>query len=358
MLKKRAILTTIIIPTLLISGLIIVLVNNHREFPGALVLAEQHIDFGVLPEWEGLVTRSVTARNVGGETLHIQNVQTRCSYAKIEAPTLIQPDGEGTFQIVLNPEILPADETSVPAIIFTDSPKTPQVYLTIVAAAKRFATLSAEMCDFGHVLPNTTHQKTLRLCVNVPLNSSHPRLLPSEHPNLTWKMMPDPSTDCFLITIQLGPLKHRAFFASLLTVDFPNQRTLTLPITAKVVGPVRVQPQTLFYGAVVQGTPPSLEFTLSAKTPFEVSKVEVPPALSVSVGGRRRSAVHVDINDIDKYHQKTLEVIWHVPHPSREGFKTPIPLREEIRVLTTADALPIRIPVYGFIRREKGETNP
>lgn len=337
MLKKRAILTTIIIPTLLISGLIVVLVNNRREFPGELVLPEQQIDFGVVAEWEGLVTRAVTARNVGESTLHIQSIQTGCSYAKIEAPTLIQPDRAGIFQIVLNPENLPTDETPATAIIFTDSPKTPQVYLTIRAAAKRFATLSAEICDFGHVLPNTTHQKTLRLCVNVPMNAADIRLLPSAHPSLTWEMMPAPSTDCFLITIQLGPLKDRAFFSSLLTVAFPNQRTLTLPVTAKIVGPVTVQPQTLFYGAVVPGTRPSLEFTLAAKTPFEVSNVEIPPALRV-----------VNVHEPHKHNQKTLKVVWHVPN-------SPALLREEIRVLTTADTIPIRIPVYGCIQREKGE---
>ncbi len=37
-MSKRTILTTIIIPALLISGLIFVLVNNQREYTGELVL--------------------------------------------------------------------------------------------------------------------------------------------------------------------------------------------------------------------------------------------------------------------------------------------------------------------------------
>lgn len=343
-MPKRAILTTIVIPVLLISGLLIVLVNNPREFPAELVLAQQQIHFGTLPEWEGPVKRSVTARNLGRDTLHIQSIQTGCRYAKVTGPKRIAPDSEGTFQIVLTPEILPADETSATAIIFTDSPKTPQVSLTLVAAAKRFATLSPDVCDFGHIPPQTPQEKQLRLAVNASLDTSVIRLLPSAHPRLTWNMTPDPGTGAFLMTIQLGPLEESGIFSSLLTVAFPNGRTLTLPVTAKVVGPIAVQPQTLFYGAVAPGTHPSLEFTLAAKTPFEVSKVEVPESLKVG-----------DMNDMDKHHQKTLKVVWHVPNSSWEGFKTPILLREEIRVLTTADPLPIRIPVYGFIRSEKSE---
>ena len=333
-MSKRAILTRIVIPALLISGLIIVLLNNPRESATELILAQQHIDFGILPEWEGLVTRSVTARNVGKDTLRIQRVHTGCSYAKITAPELIRPDEAAAFHIVINPEILPADETSATATIFTDSFKTPSVSLTIVAAAKRFATLNPDVCDFGNIHSETMHQKQLKLSVNAPLNTSDIRLLPSNHPRLTWEMTPDPNTDNFFITIQLASLKDRGTFSSLLTLAFPNERTLTLPVTAKVMAPVTAQPQTLSYGMAVAGTQPSLEFTLSAESPFEVLKVETPTALDVSV-----------MNDTGKQHQKRLKVVWHVPN-------SPEPLREEIQILTTADPLPIHIPVYGFIQKD------
>ena len=208
-MPKRTILTYIIIPALLISGLIIVLLNNPRESATELILAQQHIDFGILPEWEGPVTQSVTARNVGKNTLRIQRVHTGCSYAKITAPELIRPDEEAAFHIVIDPEILPADETSATATIFTDSFKTPSVSLTIVAAAKRFATLNPDVCDFGNIHSETMHQKQLKLSVNAPLNTSDIRLLPSNHPRLTWEMTPDPNTDNFFITIQLTSLKDR-----------------------------------------------------------------------------------------------------------------------------------------------------
>ena len=237
-MSKRTILTRIVIPALLIAGLIIVLRNNPREPATELILAQQHINFGTLPEWEGTATRTVTARNTGKRTLHIQNIHTGCSYAKITAPQQIRPNQEVAFHITINPEILPAAKTSATATIFTDSPNTPSTALTIVATAKRFATLTPDICDFGSIPPETTHQKELKLAVNAPLNTTHIRLLPSNHPNLTWEITPDPDTDNFFITIQLGPLKNSGHFASLLTVAFPNERTLTLPVTAEIVSPV------------------------------------------------------------------------------------------------------------------------
>ena len=233
-MSKRTILTTIIIPILLISGLIVFLINNRQSSPAELILTPQQIHFGTLPEWEGPVTRSIAARNVGKSPLRIQSVHTGCSYAEITGPEVIHPDTDGMFQIVINPETLPADETSATTTIFTDSPKTPIVHLTIIAAAKRFATLTPNVCEFGNIEPETMHQKTIKLTVNAPLNTSDIRLLPSGRESLTWEITPNLETDTSRITVQLGPLKDSGTFASLLTLHFPNQRTLTLPVTAKV----------------------------------------------------------------------------------------------------------------------------
>ena len=237
-MSKRTILTRIVIPVLLISGLIIFLRNNPRESATELVLEPQHIDFGILPEWEGPVTQSVTARNIGKRTLRIQSVHTGCSYAKITAPEQIRPNEAAAFHIAINPEILPANQTSATATIFTDSPKTPSVSLTIAAAAKRFATLTPDVCDFGSIPPETTHRKELKLSLNAPLDASGIRLLPSNQPALTWEMTPDADTSTSrLITVQLRSPKDSGHFASLLTVAFPNERTLTLPVTAEIVAP-------------------------------------------------------------------------------------------------------------------------
>ena len=234
-MSKRTLLTTIVIPALLISGLIVFLVNNRQPPAAELVLTHPQIHFGTLPEWEGPVTQSLTARNVGKSPLHIESVHTGCSYIEITGPEAIQPNTEDTFQIRLNPELLPDVETSATATIFTDSPKTPIVYLTIVATAKRFATLTPSVCEFGNIRPKKMHQKTLKLTVNAPLDTAGIHLLPSGHEALTWEITPNLETDTALITVHLGPLKDKGTFGSLLTLHFPNQRTRTLLVTAKVL---------------------------------------------------------------------------------------------------------------------------
>ena len=329
-MSKRTIITTIIIPILLISGLIIFLINNQQEPAVELVLAQQQIHFGTIPEWEGPVTRSLTARNVGKHTLHIHNVYTGCSYAEITGPETIPPDTEAKFHITINPESLPATETSATATIFTNSLTTSNVSLIITATAKRFATLNPETCEFGDILPETIHQKRITLTVNAPLNTSKIRLLPPNHSQLTWKMTRN--ADTAIITIQLGPLKERGRFASLLTLVFPNDRTLTLPVTAKVVAPVVAQPETLFYGIAAPETQPSIEFTLSASTPFKVLNIAAPAALTVA-----------DADNTTEPNRKILKAVWNVPNTS-------VPLQKEIQVLTTADSKPIHIPVHGFIK--------
>lgn len=234
-MSRRTIFTTIIIPVLLVSGLIVALVNNRDESPAELVLAQQQIHFGTLPEWKGPVTQSLPAQNIGRTTLHIQRIQTGCRYAEITGADVIQPDEESAFQVAINPALLPSDETSVTAAIFTDSPKTPIVYLTIIATTKRFAVLTPDVCEFGDILPETMHQKTINLIVNAPLDTSDIRLLPSGHEALIGEITPNIGTDTSLVTVQLGPLKDKGVFSSLLTIHFPNQRTLTFPVTAKVV---------------------------------------------------------------------------------------------------------------------------
>ena len=356
-MSKRSVITTIIIPVLLISVLIIVLVNNQREFPGELVLARDKMDFGTIPEWEGVVTRSVTARNVGRSPLQIEKIRTGCSYAKITGPKRLQPDEEGTFEVVLDPKIVPPDAAAATAILFTDSLRSPQVYLTIVASAQRFATLSAEICDFGQVLPETTHEKRVKLCVNAPLKLTEVRLMPSAHPGLTWKMSPEPDSTCFRITIQLQapkkweqvgteppPDNAENLFSALLTVAFPNERTLTLPIAAKIGRPVTVHPETLSYGAVDRAAKPFSEFTLSAKKGFKVLNLQVPDYVQIAAPDDWTQSLRAYSAHLQQ--EKRFKVFWEVAN-------APELLREEIRVLTTADALPIRIPIYGLIRSTK-----
>lgn len=349
-MSKRRILTTFIFPILLISVLIIVLVNNQRESSGKLELSLERIDFGTVPEWEGQVTQTFFARNTGKKPLTIQNIQTGCSYAEINGPKVIQPDTAGTFNVILNPQYLPDNETTSTAILFTDSPKTPQLYLTMVAKAIRYATLSADICDFGEILPEISYEKHIRLCVNDSLNPEEIHILPPDNPMLTWKLSPDSEENYFIITIQLEvpqrynpidvftPEKPDDIFSTLLTIAFPNERTITLPVSARIVKPVNAKPESLSFGVVNAGRNPSLQFTLSSKIDFEVVRIQTPKYIKI-VDMTNTEQLNTDPSNITR----SYKVTWDVENSS--GL-----LREEIQITTSAAATPILIPIYGYIQ--------
>lgn len=350
-MSRRIILTTIIIPGVLISGLILFLLNNRREFPGELVLSHNQVDFGVVPEWEATVSRTVTARNIGKKALYIQKIESGCSFAEIEGPMLISTNTEETFKIILNPQFIPPEKTTATAILFTDSSKTPQVYLTITATGKKFATLSAEVCDFANVESKMTYEKRVRLCVNAPMKRDEIRLLPSENPMLAWDMVPESDSECYVITIRMHvPSREKLVdlksqneaaempFSSLLTVAFPNNRTLTLPVIARLVGPILVQPETLSFGVVSGNAVPHLEFTISAKKVFEIVTLKIPEYLQVT-DITESVELKKDSHNFERQFKVSLDLS-----------KSPTLLREEILITTSLTAVPVRILVYGYIR--------
>ncbi len=354
-MSKRTILTTIIIPILLISGLIIFLINNRREFPGELVLSNERLDFGNVPEWKGQVIQTVLARNIGPKEIHITKIQTGCSYVDIEGPKVISSDSDATFKVLLDPQFLPDRTSTATAIIFTDSPKTPQVYLTIVAKATRFATLSAEICDFGEILLEQMPEKEIKMCVNEPLHQENIRILPIKHKLLRWKITRIQNTDCYAISIQLRFPKrdktdvvqtrsHNAaeLFSTSLTITFPNDRTLTLPIIAKIVEPVVSKPESITYGIVNTHTTPSLRFKLISKNPIQVLELQVPDYLKVL------EVPNPDPNRQDKdllYSEIHFEV-------TLDTTKSLTLLRDNIQIKTSASPTQILIPVYGYIQSD------
>ncbi|MYG00122.1 DUF1573 domain-containing protein [Candidatus Poribacteria bacterium] len=345
-MSKRTILTTIIVPSLLISGLIIFLVNNHQVVSGELMLKQTRLDFGTVPEWKGQVTKSVLIKNIGKRPVNIVKIQTGCVYVDIEGPRMIAAESDATFKVILHPELLPDDVTPATAILYTDSPKTPQVYFTIVATAKRFASLSAEVCDFGEILPETSYGKRVKLYVNEPLNHQDIRLLPSEHPVLTWNIASDEDTDYYILTIQMRATKNdwkqNELISALLSVAFPNDRTLTLPIVGKFVAPLIAKPESLNFGVVNAASTPSLRFTLNSQSLFDVLDIQVPDNIKV-----------VEINDSDKtetvspYYVRHYKVSWQVP-------QSPTLLREELHINTSI--IPLRIPIYGYIHTNQTDT--
>lgn len=196
----------------------------------------------------------------------------------------------------------------------------------------------------------------------MPLNLEEVRLMPPAHPSLTWKMYPLLNSACFLITIQLKASKYleqvgtethtynaEKLLSSILTVAFPNERTLTLPITARLVRPVSVQPKTLSFGAVDKDAKPFAKYTLSAKTDFRVISIQVPESLRVTAPDDWTQSLHG--YNARSQQEKQYKVSWHMENSSEL-------LREEIKVLTTAETAPITIPVYGLICTVKAENSP
>lgn len=350
-MSKRKILTTIILPAILISVLIIVIVNNRQEKSGELVLSVKQLDFGTIPEWEGEVTREITVKNIGKKMIKIHKIQTGYAYIAIEGPSLIQPGSEETFKVHITPSNLPSGKTTTTSIFFTDSPLTPQVYLTINALVDRFATLSAEVCDFGEIGQDAEYEKKIRLCVNAPIKQDEIRLMPSHNPMLTWEMEPDVNPKCYIININLKISNEKdendiylnrhsqsTPFTALLTVAFPNDRTLTLPITARVIPPVYAKPESLSYGVITENIAPSLEFTLSSKNAFTILNIEAPAYLQI-VETSNSLESEEPLTPYKHWFKVTLDVS-----------KSPALLREKIVIDTTATEDSIRIPIYGYIK--------
>lgn len=357
-MTRRSILTTIIIPILLISGLIIFLINNRREYPGEFVLTQDRLDFGTVPEWEGQVTQNVIARNTGRNLVNITRIKTGCSYVEIQGPKVIPPNNEASFNVLLDPQFMPDISSTATAILFTDSPKTPQVYLTIVADVKRFATLSAEVCDFGEILTETLYEKHIKLCLNATLKQENIRILPIEHQLLKWKLTPDPNSECYIVNIQLRIPKRdiknfyktylhntSELFSTSLTIAFPNDRTLTLPIIARIVEPVAAKPESISFGIVKDGVEPTLRFMLISKSQFQVLNLQTPEYLNVV---EVTNSLPVDSDTLDVV--KHFEVAWNTS-------KSPTLLNTNVTIETSASHIPIRVSVYGYIQEDR-KRNP
>ena len=124
----------------------------------------------------------------------------------------------------------------------------------------------------------------------------------------------------------------------MLTIAFPNQRTLTLPIVGRIVKPVIVKPDSLSFGIVQDGAIPSIKFTLFSKSQIKVLDIQAPTYLKVV---EVSSVMHADANKADVV--KQFEI-------SLNASESPTQLREGIKIKTSISPEPILIPVYGYIQ--------
>lgn len=321
------------LPIVVISLMLILLIYNQRKVPGTLIFENNLIEFSRVPEWEGPVTKSIKAWNRGEEKVVIQRVEANCGYIKIDGPEEIEPGKDANFDVSLNPESVQSDESSG-IVIFTDSPRTPRLYLTIAHTIERFAELSAEVCDFGEIAPNSVYEKKIRLRVNAPMEMDEIRLAESSSPALKWFMEEGDSMERF-VKLKLGPVRDRGIFSSVLTVIFPNERTIALPVAAKVVGHVKAHPESIFYGTVARGSESAAEFVLKSESAFNVLQVHTPKDLVIE-----------DIPEGTAQNSFAIKVRWHPAYDHQI-------LKEEIQVLTDLDPEMIRIPVYGIVQERK-----
>ncbi|MXV77926.1 hypothetical protein F4001_06180 [Candidatus Poribacteria bacterium] len=135
-------------------------------------------------------------------------------------------------------------------------------------------------------------------------------------------------------------MSHPTPFSALLTVAFPNGRTLTLPVIARVVPPVLAYPESLSLGIVSKDKTPSLEFTLSAKNPFTIVNINAPTYMQIVV---------TSVSDESEESERPYKSVFSA---TLDLSDSPPLLREVIIVTTTAASAPIRIPVYGYIKKD------
>ncbi len=319
-----------IIPLLVCAVLFVVLINNQRSQPGELVLEKNLIDLGEVPVWEGAVTRSVQVRNQGQKPVIIERTESSCGCSVVEGPDRLAPGEVGAFQVTFDPKAA-AGISESKIQIFTDSPKIPQVTLTLLAKVKPTLELSSPLCDFGTIRPDSVHEKQIRLRANAPLDLTDSQLAPSEHPNLSWKFEKKDEKECIL-KIRLGPVKTKGLFSAVLTILLPDKQTMTLPVIARVVGTVQIQPGTLFYGTVLKGDEPVQELVLESEVPFSILQIDLPSALAIENPPRNASQNHFAI----KFRLKS-EVAASI-------------FQEEIYLLTSADSESFRVPAYAVIK--------
>ncbi|MCD6505197.1 DUF1573 domain-containing protein [Candidatus Poribacteria bacterium] len=325
----RKIINLLIFPLTLISFTFLMLVNNQKELPGYLVLERDIVEFGEVPEWEGKTTRSVRVWNKGEKKVKIERIESDCGYVRVEGPKEIKPGDEAEFKVILDPKSVRSDR-SAGAVIFTDSPRTPYIYLTVDAKVRRFAELSAEVCDFGEVLPGSIHEKKVLLWVNIPMEIEEIKLAPPSSDVLSWRMEERGRSECIL-RVKLGPLRKKGRFSSALTILFPDGRTMMMPVIAKVISPVRVKPRHIFFGEVFRGDNPTAEISFESDSPFRIRDLLVPQHLKIEGEweGKRQTRF-------------VLKVRWLTK-------SSPDFLRERIKMMTDVDPEPIQVPVYGLI---------
>ncbi len=318
------------LPLILCVFLFFLFMNNTKRPMGQLVFESETLHFGKIPLWQKEpITKTIKCRNAGRKTLLIRRVNSNCGcYSVTEYPQQLAPGEVGTFTLSAEP---PKVRPKASIHVVTDIPRQPDVYFAVFAEPVPYAKFNPPVCDFGEINSNTIHEKVVRLNLNAPIDKSAVELAPYNEDKIISKIeFSDQST--IELKIQLGPVVEQRFFSTLLTCILPGERTISLPITAKVVSRVKVTPEYLLFKPVgkEKHSTSTLSFTFQSKHPFEVLKIESPSVVKIKF---RKSPYSDQTNDLIVQVDLSLKEI-------------DIPWREEIRIFTNAEQNPIRIPVY------------
>lgn len=316
------------LPLILCVFLFFLFMNNAKRPMGQLVFESETLYFGKIPVWQDeSITKTIKCRNVGRKTLLIRRVNSNCGcYSVTQYPQQLAPGEVGTFTLAADP---PRVTPKASVHVVTDIPRQPDVYFSVLADPVPYAEFTPSVCDFGSISSNTVHEKVVKLHLNAPVDKSAVELAPSNEDKISGKI--EYSTPSAIeLKIQVGPIVNQKFFSTLLTCILPGDRTINLPVIAKIVSRVKATPEFLFYKPVEKEKRPILSFILQSEYPFEVLKIDSPSAVKVKL---KETSPSEQTNALTAQVYLSLE-------------KIEKPLREEIRVFTNAEQDPIRIPVY------------
>ena len=321
----------LVIPLLVVGGIVfIVIFNNQGRPPGEITFDKTRINLGEVPEWEGHVTSVIKAKNEGQETVKIERIESSCSCSVVNGPKQLEPGQVVPFQISFDPKAARTESMSR-IQIFTDSSKTPHVILEVIAEVKPALEWSSAVCDFGVVYPNTTDRKRIQLYIHQPMDIDNIQLLPPNHTSLSCKLQYHDRNEYHLEVI-LSPITTKGIFSDRITLLFPNGQTFTLPVTARIVGVIQVEPESLFYGIIKQGEQPSREVTLSGQVPFQILAIKTSASITID-------------NPPGAETRNTFQLKFSLSSTQKPGL-----VQEDVRILTSIGTEPIRLPVYGMIR--------
>ena len=268
-------------PLILCVFLFFLFINNAKRPMGQLVFENNTVNFGDIPIWQkDHIIKTIKCRNVGRKTLLIRRVNSNCGcYSVTQYPQQLAPGETGTFTLAADP---PRAMPNASIHVVTDIPRQPDVYFSVNANPVLYAEFTPSVCDFGSIVSNTVHEKVVKLKINAPVDISTVELAHTNKDKINCKIEYT-SSSTIELNIKVGPIVDQNSFSTLLTCILPSDRTISLPVVAKVANRVKATPEFLFYKPVEKEKHPLQSVILQSKFPFKVLKIDSPSVVKVKL---------------------------------------------------------------------------